>query len=56
MRVISARAALLGTVAAAAFFATPAVAGTQENPNTSPAAANNAKTQAQAAADRKSVV
>jgi iron complex outermembrane receptor protein len=47
MRVISARAALLGTAAAAALFTTPATA--QENPNTSPATANNAQTQAQAA-------
>jgi len=47
MRVISARVALLGTVAAAAFFTTPAFA--QENPNTSPATANNAQTQTTAA-------
>jgi iron complex outermembrane receptor protein len=47
MRVTIARAALLGTVAAAALFTTPAVA--QENPNTSPAATNNAQTQAQSA-------
>lgn len=49
MRVISARAALLGTVAAAAFFTTPAAAATQANPNTSPTTANNAPTQATAA-------
>jgi iron complex outermembrane receptor protein len=48
MRVTSARAALLGTVAAAALFTVPAAA--QENPNTSPAAANNARTQAAAPA------
>jgi iron complex outermembrane receptor protein len=47
MRVISARAALLGTAAAAAFLTTPATA--QENPNTSPATASNAQTEAQAA-------
>lgn len=47
MRVISARAALLGTAAAAALFTTPATA--QENSNTSPATANNAQTEAQAA-------
>src|SRR3954452_21302437 len=46
MRVLSARAALFGTVAAAAFFTTPAVA--QENPDTSPLASSNAQTQAQA--------
>ena len=43
MRVITARAALLGTVAAAALFTTPAVAA-QENPATSPAIPNNAQT------------
>src|SRR5438132_1556260 len=48
MRVISARAVLLGTVAGAAFFTTPATA--QENPKTSPATASNAQTQAAAAA------
>ena len=48
MRAISARAALLGTAAAAAFCTTPATA--QGNPNTSPATANNAQTQEQAAA------
>jgi iron complex outermembrane receptor protein len=47
MRVTSARAALLGSVAAAALFTTPAEA--QENPNTSPAATNNAQTQTAAA-------
>ena len=49
MRVISARAALFGTVAAAALFTTPAAGATQENANTSPAAQSNAQTQAQAA-------
>ena len=49
MRVISARAALLGTVAAAAFFTTPAAGATQENASTSPTAPSNAQTQAQAA-------
>jgi iron complex outermembrane receptor protein len=48
MRVISARAALLGTAAAAALFTTPATA--QENPNTNPATASNAQTQTAAAA------
>ena len=43
MRVITARAALLGTVAAAALFTTPAMAA-QENPATSPAIPNNAQT------------
>jgi iron complex outermembrane receptor protein len=47
MRITSARAALLGSVAAAVLFATPAFA--QENPSTSPATANNAKTQTEAA-------
>jgi iron complex outermembrane receptor protein len=42
MRVITARAALFGTVAAAALFTTPAAA--QENPATSPAIPNNAQT------------
>ncbi len=41
---IFARAALLGTVATAALFTTPALA--QENPNTSPATPNNQPTQA----------
>ena len=41
MRVISARAALLGTVAAAAIFTTPAAAATQENTNTNPNAPSN---------------
>jgi iron complex outermembrane receptor protein len=43
MRVITARAALFGTVAAAALFTTPAAAA-QENPATSPAISNNAQT------------
>src|SRR6476646_10121011 len=47
MRVSSARAALLGTVAAAAFFTTPAAA--QKNPNAEPVANSNAQTEAQAA-------
>jgi iron complex outermembrane receptor protein len=47
MRVISARAALLGTVAAAAFIAAPAAA--QQNPVTSPAAPANAQSADQAA-------
>ena len=42
MRVVSARAAMFGTVAAAALFATPALA--QENPNTAPTTANNQQT------------
>jgi len=46
MRVISARAAMLGTVATAAFFATAATA--QQNPGSSPTASNNAQTQATA--------
>src|SRR5947208_13101041 len=49
MRVTFDRAALLGTVAAAALFTTPAFAATQQNPNTSPTAASNAETQATAA-------
>ena len=49
MRVISARAALFGTVAAAALFTTPAAGATQENASTSPAAQSNAQTQGQAA-------
>jgi iron complex outermembrane receptor protein len=48
MRVLTARAALLGTVATAAFYTTPAAS--QENPNTSPATTSNAQTQDQAAA------
>ena len=48
MRVISARAALFGTVAAAALFATPAAA--QESATTSLEAQSNAQTQDQAAA------
>jgi iron complex outermembrane recepter protein len=48
MRVNSARAALLGTAAAAALFATPA--GAQNNTGTGPATGNDSQTQAQAAA------
>jgi iron complex outermembrane recepter protein len=44
MRAHLARAALLGTVAAAALVTTPAIA--QENPNTNPATPNNQQTQA----------
>ena len=47
MRVISARAALFGMVAAAALFATPAAA--QENATTSLEAQSNAQTVEQAA-------
>jgi iron complex outermembrane receptor protein len=47
MRAISARAALLGTVAAAALFISPAAA--QENPNTAPEVPNNVETQDTAA-------
>src|SRR5438309_9819570 len=47
MRVILARAALLGTVAGAALFTTPAFA--QANPSGTPPAASNAQTQVQAA-------
>jgi iron complex outermembrane receptor protein len=43
MRVTFARAALLGTVAAAALVTTPAIA--QENPDTNPANPNNQQTQ-----------
>jgi iron complex outermembrane receptor protein len=49
MRVISGRAALFGTVAAAALFTIPAAASAQENPNTNPTTANNAQTQTAAA-------
>jgi iron complex outermembrane receptor protein len=50
MRVISVRAALFGTVAAAAFYTSPVyAAAAQENPATSPAIPNNAQTQGQAA-------
>lgn len=50
MRVISARVALFGTVAAAALFTSPAeAAAVQANPATSPAIPNNAQTQNQAA-------
>jgi iron complex outermembrane receptor protein len=49
MRVITARAALFGTGAAAALFTMPAFAAAQENSATSPAIPNNAQTQAQAA-------
>jgi iron complex outermembrane receptor protein len=48
MRVITARAVLLGTAAALALSAVPAAA-TQQNPTTTPPAPNNAQTQAQAA-------
>ncbi len=48
MRVISARAALFGTVAAAALYTTPAAG--QENPSTAPANQNNQQTQTQSAA------
>ena len=56
MRVISARAALFGTVAAAALFTTPAAA--QVSSNTSPATANNQQTQntAATASDQQIVV
>jgi iron complex outermembrane receptor protein len=47
MRVTSARVALLGTVAAAALFTTPAIA--QENRNTNPATPNNQQTSTKAA-------
>jgi iron complex outermembrane recepter protein len=50
MRVTIARAALLGSVAAAAFYTTPALAaGAQANPSTTPANRNNQQTQTQAA-------
>jgi len=48
MRVSFARAAMLGTVAGAALFATPAIAA-QENPATTPETPSNVQTQAQAA-------
>src|SRR5437588_9190116 len=48
MRVTSVRAALFGTVAAAALYTTPGVA--QESPNTSPAVPNYQQTQTTAAA------
>jgi iron complex outermembrane receptor protein len=56
MRVTIARAALLGTVAAAALFTSPAFA--QENAATSPAAKNNQQTQeaAATASDQQIVV
>lgn len=56
MRVISARAALLGTAAAVALFASPAVG--QENPETSTANPNNQQTQdaAAEASDQQIVV
>ena len=56
MRVISERAALLGTVAAAAFLTTPAAA--QENPDVGPATQNNQQTQnaAAEASDQEIVV
>ena len=47
MRASFARAALLGTAAAAALVTTPAIA--QENPDTNPATPNNQQTQGQAA-------
>lgn len=47
MRVLSARAAMFGTVAAAALFASPAIA--QENPNTPPSTPNNQQTKGTAA-------
>ena len=49
MRVTLARAALFGSVAAAALIATPAVAATQANSGTGRATPNNVQTQAQAA-------
>ncbi len=49
MRVISTRAALYGTAAAATLFTTPAIAAAQQNPATNPPTANNAQTQAQSA-------
>ena len=50
MRVMSVRAALLGTAAAAGFYCNPAMAAAaQENPSTSPSSASNAQTQATAA-------
>jgi len=50
MRVISARAALFGTVAAAALHTTAATAAaTQENPSTQPTTSSNAQTQETAA-------
>ena len=55
MRVITARAALFGTVAAAALFTTPAAAA-QENPATSPAIPNNAQTADKAAAASDEII
>jgi iron complex outermembrane recepter protein len=49
MRVISARAALFGTAAAAALFTSPAFAATQPATGAPPVDANNAQTQAAAA-------
>jgi iron complex outermembrane recepter protein len=49
MRVISARAALFGTAAAAALFTSPAFAATQPATGAPPVDANNAQTQATAA-------
>ncbi|MGN6589128.1 MAG: TonB-dependent receptor [Sphingomicrobium sp.] len=46
MRVTFERAALLGSVAAAALFTIPTAAVAQENPASTPAAASNAQTQA----------
>jgi iron complex outermembrane receptor protein len=57
MRVISARAALFGTVAAAALYTTPVFAAAQENPNVSPTAPANAQTQgASAGASDQNIV
>ena len=57
MRVTSARAALFGTVAAAALYTTPAMAAAQEGATTSPTAPSNAQTQdASAAASDTNIV
>jgi iron complex outermembrane receptor protein len=56
MRVTFARAILLGTVAGAALFTTPAAAATQENATTAPAAPSNAQTQDQAATGSDQVI
>ena len=57
MRVTSARAALFGTVAAAALYTTPAFAAAQEGATTSPTAPSNAQTQdASAAASDTNIV
>ena len=55
MRAISARAALLGTVAAAAFFATPAAAATQA-PTANPPANSDPQTQAQTATGSDEII